>query len=101
DGTLRLDWTNGVSVLSGGVAYYEVLVTCTSGANPPAQGNCGQPINVGTVTTFNLTGLSNSKQYTVTVKAYDSSGVLLANSITVTAIPTDTPFYLYLPLILK
>lgn len=101
DGTLRLDWTNGASVLSGGVAYYEVLVTCASGANPPAQGNCAQPINVGGVTTFTLTGLSNSKQYTVAVKAYDSSGVLLANSATVTAIPTDTPFYLYLPLILK
>lgn len=96
---LHLYWTDGASVLSGGVAYYDVLVTCASGANPPAQGNCGQAINVGTVTTFNLTGLSNLKQYTVTVRAYDASGVLLANSTTVTAIPT--PYLLYLPLILK
>lgn len=99
--TLHLDWTDGAHALSGGVAYYDVFVTCASGANPPAQGNCGQAINVGTVTTFNLTGLSNLKQYTVTVRAYDASGVLLANSTTVTAIPTDTPYSLYLPLILK
>lgn len=99
--TLHLDWTDGAYALSGGVAYYDVFVTCASGANPPAQGNCGQAINVGAVTTFDLTGLSNLKEYTVTVRAYDASGVLLANSVTITAIPIDTPYSLYLPLILK
>jgi len=99
DGTLRLDWTAGASVLAGGVNHYEIIVTCAAGANPPNQGSCGQPINAGTATTFALTGLSNFKQYTIVVNARDSSDVLIASSIIVTASPTD--ILLYLPLVVK
>lgn len=99
DGTLRLDWTAGASVLAGGVNHYEIIVTCAAGANPPNKGSCGQPINAGAATGFTLTGLTNFKQYTMTVNAYNSSDVLIASSIIVTASPTD--ILLYLPLVIK
>jgi len=101
DRTIRLDWTQGASVFSGGVSRYDLLVTCVAGADPPAQGSCGVPINVGTQTNFTLTGLSNSKPYTVVVKAYDAAGTLIAESVAVSVTPTDTLYYLYLPLVLK
>jgi hypothetical protein len=99
DGTLRLDWTTGANVLTGGVDRYEVLATCSKGANPPDQGICGQPINVGTATTFMFTGLNNFKQYTLTVFARDASQNLIATSTTVTTFPTN--LLIYLPLVLR
>ena len=99
DGILQLNWTAGASVLAGGVNSYEVLVTCSAGANPPNQGSCGQPINAGTATTFTLTGLSNFKQYTIVVNARDSSRTLIATSTTVAAFPTNLS--LYLPLVIR
>lgn len=98
-GTLRLDWTAGASVLAGVVNHYKIIVTCAAGANPPHEGSCGQPINAGAATGFTLTGLTNFKQYTVTVNAYDSSDVLIASSMIVTAMPTG--ILLYLPLVIK
>jgi hypothetical protein len=99
NGTLRLDWTDGASVLAGGVSYYEVVVTCETGADPPEQGDCGQPINTGMATTLNLTGLSNFMQYTIVVNVRDSSQNLLATS---TVISTSlTNILIYLPLVIR
>jgi hypothetical protein len=100
DGTLGLDWTAGASVLAGGVDHYGIIVTCPAGANPPQEGSCDQPITVGMATSFTLTGLSNSQIYTLTVKAFDSSGILIANSTTMNASPFES-YSVYLPLIEK
>lgn len=99
DGRLQLNWATGVSVLTGGVSGYEILVTCTAGANPPDQGSCGQPINAGTATAFTLTGLSNFKQYTIIINARDPSQNLIATSNTVIAFPTD--LLLYMPIVIR
>ncbi len=99
DGTLRLNWTAGASVITGGVNHYEIIVTCAAGAKPPDQGNCGQPINAGTATTFMLTGLSNYKQYSMVVNARDASQILIATSTTTSTFPSD--LFLYLPLLVR
>jgi len=88
--TLQLSWTTAAGVLTGGLVNYEVVVTCAAGASSPTEGNCGQPINVGTGTTFSLTGLTNFKQYTVIVNARGSSLALIAASNTVSATPIDS-----------
>jgi hypothetical protein len=101
NGTMRLSWPEAATALLGSVSYYEVLVTCPAGANPPGQGSCGTPINVGTATTFTLTGLSNSKEYTLVVMARDSLKNLIATSTVVISSPVNLPTYmLYLPLVL-
>jgi hypothetical protein len=99
DQSLKLDWASGVKVFEGGVNYGEIIVTCPPGAHPPDQGGCGQPINVGTATTFTLTGLSNFKSYTLIVNARDTSQNLLATSTTLTVSPTD--MIIFLPLVFK
>jgi hypothetical protein len=96
DGTLRLNWAAGINMLLGGVQLYTVLVECGAGASPPREGNCGQPIPIGNTTNFTLTGLTNHKPYTLTINSFGSANNLLAQSIVVTAAPTD--FLLYLPL---
>ncbi len=88
--TAQLDWTSGTGALAGGLVNYEIVVTCVSGATPPNEGNCGQPINAGTATTFSLTGLTNFKQYTIIVNARGAASALIAASTTVSVIPVDT-----------
>lgn len=82
-GKILLDWTAGSSVVQGGVGRYEVVVTCLEGANPPDQGVCGIPINVGSTTSLELTGISNNdnKQYSIQIHAFDSSETIIASSI--------------------
>ena len=99
DGSLRLYWDAGIDVLAGGVDYYEVLVSCAAGASPPDQGDCGQPINVGTQTAFTLTGLTNFMPYTVEIRAYNPLNELIATSNESTALPTT--IFVFLPLILR
>jgi len=98
-GTLYLSWGTGIGMLAGGVAHYEVLVTCETGANPPDQGNCGQPIGADALNTFTLTGLTNTKPYTVEVKAYDLSDTLIATSSQGTASPAKGA--IFLPLVVR
>lgn len=98
DGTLRLDWTLGARRLTGGVEYFEVSVSCEAGANPPNEVGCGHSLNTGQDTILILTGLTNFKQYTIEVKAYDGMNTLIAAS-QVTARPTN--LFVFLPLILK
>jgi hypothetical protein len=99
NGILHLGWTAGASVLAGGVNHFEIIVTCEAGAKPPQEGRCGQPIEVGAATNFTLTGLSNFKQYTITINAHDASDVLLASSMILTVYPSD--ILLYIPLVIK
>lgn len=100
DGTLRLDWTLGAeNMLTGGVNNYQVYVACSAGAQPPDQGGCGSTINVGSTTNFTLTGLSNFKDYTLTVYARDGAQFQIARSLEVTAFPTD--LLVYLPIVIR
>jgi hypothetical protein len=56
-------------------------------------------VNVGTATTFTLTGLTNFKHYVVQIYAYDPTGNLIATSEQVVAFPTT--IFVFLPLVLK
>lgn len=100
EGNISLDWTAGSSILEGGDSRYEVIVVCSAGANPPDQGECGDPINVGTATTIELTGLSNNDnndQYTIHIQALDSFRTIIAKSI----IRSTNNQFIFLPLIIK
>jgi hypothetical protein len=99
NGTLSLNWAAGASVLADGMNHYTIIVTCEPGANPPQEGNCEEPINVGALTSFTLTGLSSHKQYTVLVNAYDSLDFLIGTSMRVTT--SLSSMFLYLPLIIR
>ena len=100
ESSLQLDWTAGVSGLAAIVSNYDIIVTCELGAQSPQQGSCGQPINAGVETSYILTGLSNSSQYSIIINAYNSSKNLIASSTNVAAIPIHL-FQLYLPVIVK
>lgn len=95
--TLLLNWSQGTNTLTGGVAYYKLLVVCGPGATDPNEINCGNALNVSSNSVASLTGLANFKQYTLQVEAYDSSNNLIARSVSVTATPTN--IFLFLPLI--
>jgi hypothetical protein len=100
EGNIYLDWTAGSKVLEGGVSRYEVVVTCLDGANPPDQGECGEPIDAELKTSFELTGLStgdNNQQYTIHINALDSLETIIAISI----IASPNNQLIFLPLITK
>ena len=60
----KLAWDpNAESDLAGYKVYYGT-----------ASGTYGTPINVGNVTTYTLTGLTNAQTYFIAVTAYDTSG---------------------------
>ncbi|GAB4578741.1 MAG: hypothetical protein Fur0022_14770 [Anaerolineales bacterium] len=99
DSALRLDWSNGFDQLTGGVNNYQVYVVCSAGAAPPDQGACGSTINVGSATSFTLTGVSNFDDYTLTIFARDGANVQMARSVEVTTFPTD--LLIFLPLTLR
>jgi hypothetical protein len=99
DTSIRLDWTAGASAFAGGVNHYEVVVTCVSQADPPAEGGCNQPINTGQETSFLLTGLTNFKPYNLIIRARDASNNLVADSITLSDTPTDK--LVFLPFVVR
>jgi hypothetical protein len=92
DGALYLDWTQQSDYLSGAVNSYEIVVTCAP-TDAPDQGSCGEPIGVGSVTHFTLTGLSNFVSYMLIVYAKDGSD-RIASSASITVMPTDLLMYL-------
>lgn len=91
DRLLSLNWDADTSLLPG-LDHYDVVVSQGGGANPPIEGP--SPIDVGTVTALNLTGLTNYANYTVTIEARDSGDGLIATSNTVVVFPTDLNVYL-------
>ena len=99
DGSIFLNWFTDAPYLVGGVTRYDVIITCPTGANPPEQGNCGQPINAGSGTTFRLTGLTNFRSYTIIIKAKDSLNTTIAESTTLQIFPTN--LQIFLPSIVK
>jgi len=100
DGVIHLDWSSGSRVLQGSEGYYVLhLVSCEAGANPPQEVECGQSRNIGTLTTFTLTGLTNFKRYTIEIQAYDALGNWIATSERVVAFPTT--IFVFLPVVLR
>lgn len=99
DGSIYLNWTTGINHLVGGVNSFAIIVTCPDGGSPPSQGNCGLPINVGSGTSFNLTGLSNFKLYEIMIIAKDSEDTTIATSSTLQLSPTD--LIVFIPVIIK
>jgi hypothetical protein len=93
-GTLKLNWKTDTVVVKG-VDHYELLVFCPPGANPPNGGDCPATFDQIHETSYVLSGLSNYKTYTMTVRAKDSSDGLIETSNTVTTFPTD--IFVYLP----
>ena len=95
DGTLQVDWTSEIAYLEGGIDHYKLTVTCEAGASAPDQVSCGGGgIDVGQVTHLTLTGLTNGKIYSIQIKAYDSSNVMIATSNAIDVVPTDLRFFI-------
>jgi hypothetical protein len=95
-GALGLNWKTNTSLVTG-VHHYNIIYSRDLGANFAQQGV--SPINANTATNFLLTGLTNSKRYTFTVEARDSSNTLLDSSNIVVAIPFGN--FVYLPAVIK
>ena len=95
DGTLSLRWQVNLALLSG-LDHYQIIINPASGASPPTQGTS---INAGTQTSFTLTGLTNFKNYTITIEARNGTNAVIGQSNTVTTFPTDQ--IIYLPTVLK
>lgn len=98
DQTLSLDWSAATPILAGGVQRYLVEILCTGGGAPPPEG-CGHPFSVGTNTSYQFTGLTNGKTYTLLVYAYNSANQFIAQSQTVDASPGG--WSVFLPLLLR
>jgi hypothetical protein len=94
--TLALAWQLSPS-LRASLDHYQIELACEEGAASPNEGDCGSTIHAGQETTLTLTGLTDGKQYTLTVNAYDASGGLLGQD-THTAIPAAT-VHVFLPLV--
>lgn len=95
DSSLTLRWQVNLTLLSG-LDHYQIIVSPASGANPPVQGTS---IDAGTQTSFTLTGLTNFKNYTITIEARNGSNTVIGQSNSVTTFPTD--LIIYLPSVLK
>ncbi len=89
-------WWKTNPVLASSTDHYQVNVTPEAGAAPPAQGTS---INVGTATSFTLSGLTIGKRYTVVVQARNASNGVLDSSNTVVGLAVDN--FVYLPLIMR
>jgi hypothetical protein len=95
-GQLNLSWQ--AINMDGLLNRYVLTVACPAGASPPTEISCGVPTNMGTVTSYQLTGLSNYYAYSFTIKAYDATDNLLTMA-TATGMPTD--LFIFLPTIQK
>ena len=98
DSALLLSWMIDPGLVSW-LDHYELVVQCESGANPPEEIGCGQPLNLGTRNSLLLTGLTNYKFYTLSVTAKDQAGATLDISRIIRAFATD--IHVFIPLIHK
>jgi hypothetical protein len=92
---LTLAWKTN-QVLAATTHHYQVNVTPGAGAAPPAQ---GISINVGTATSFILSGLTIGKRYTIVVQARNASNGVIDTSNTVTGLAVNK--FVYLPSIMR
>jgi hypothetical protein len=92
---LTLSWKTN-QALAATTHHYQVNVTPGPGAAPPAQGTS---INVGTATSFTLSGLTIGKRYTIVAQARNASNGVIDTSNTVSALAVDR--FVYLPTIMR
>jgi hypothetical protein len=90
-----LRWQVNLALLSG-LDHYQIIIDPAGGASRPTEGTS---INAGTQTSFTLTGLTNFKNYTITIEARNSTNAVISQSNTVTTFATD--LIIYLPAIVK
>jgi len=95
DTKIFLNWQVDAALLPE-LARYQVIVTPSAGAAPPAQGTS---FSVGLNTNATLTNLTNYKAYTIVIEARNQAGEVLAKSSSISGIPTD--IFVYLPVIIK
>lgn len=93
-GQLDLSWR--AANADGVLDYYVLTVTCPAGSSPPSEIGCGVPTNLGNVTEYQLTGLTNYYSYSFALTAYDTANNLLTTATT-SAIPTD--IFIFLPIV--
>ncbi len=74
--------------------YYELVITCPPGGGSPDGYACNSPINTGSNTSIEFTGLTNFMKYNANVTAYDASGGVIAVK---SADFTPTDIFVYLP----
>ncbi|MCB8944620.1 MAG: fibronectin type III domain-containing protein [Ardenticatenaceae bacterium] len=90
NGALMLNWTAVPGLLTN-LDHYQVLVTPSAGANPPAQGTS---FAVGLNTSATLTGLTNFANYTIHIEARNGDNNTIGKSNTITLYPTDIQLFL-------
>ncbi|MBK8987157.1 MAG: hypothetical protein IPM39_13940 [Chloroflexi bacterium] len=93
---IRVQWQT--INMGGALHHYTLTVTCPPGGSAPNQMACNAPTNIGTVNSYQLTGLTNFKQYSFKVEAYDAGNALL-DTKQVTAVPTN--IFVMLPIVQK
>jgi len=94
DGMATIFWAYGKPILRGGVNHYEIIVDCPPGSSPPDQGACGLPINTQLNIVFQLSGLSNFKEYVISIIAKDENGTIISVSEPLTITPTNIVVFL-------
>ncbi len=92
DRALRLDWRTNTTLVTN-IDHYMISITCQSGAN------CPSPTNTGLQASFIFSNLTNSKNYSFTVTAKNSSNGSIDLSNLAIAMPVGN--FIYLPLVLK
>ncbi len=93
-GEVRVQWET--SYMDNTLDHFELTVSCPSGASRPNEMPCGATVNVGTQTSFLLSGMTNYREYSVEVRAYNSSDQLIS-AMSSTFTPVD--IFVYLPLV--
>lgn len=97
DQTLALRWTVDTDLITTAIDHYEIVYSGESGADPAVEG--ASPIDVGTATDFTLSGLTNGKTYTLSIRAKSATDTVVATSNVVGQFPTDN--FIYLPTVIK
>ncbi len=94
NGSASIYWSYGKPILEGGVNHYEITVNCPPGSTPPDQSACGLPINTQLNTYFQLTGLTNFKNYVISITAKSDDGTIISTSEPLIITPTDIQVFL-------
>jgi len=97
---LSINWDIAESIFAGGISSYELIVKCQSGANPPNEGLCDQPISIGKASYYTLNGLSNNYIYEIQVIGLSQEGNQIATSQWMTGTPLGLNNKIFLPFII-
>ncbi|PKO09670.1 MAG: hypothetical protein CVU40_10275 [Chloroflexi bacterium HGW-Chloroflexi-2] len=99
DTQLLGDWSKSIQTFNGVDLHYEITVFCEDGANPPNQLSCNKVKNIGSITNYLLTDLTNFKIYTIKINALSLDNQLIASSAETRAFSTS--IFFFLPVISK